>query len=77
MAVCIRYVQKGQLKERAVGLVDTGDMSASAISAKILQVLEPLQLDPNLCIGFDGALVMSGNKGGVHVILKKTFPHAV
>uniref|UniRef100_A0A673LF96 TTF-type domain-containing protein n=1 Tax=Sinocyclocheilus rhinocerous TaxID=307959 RepID=A0A673LF96_9TELE len=79
VAVCIRYIHKGQLKERAVGFVETGDMSTSAISAKILEVLEPLQLDPNLCVGFgfDGASVMSGKKGGVHVILKKTFPHAV
>lgn len=54
-------------------------MTAEAISAKILEVLEPLQLDPELCVGFgfDGASVMSGNRAGVHVILKKTFPHAV
>lgn len=50
VAVCIRYIHKGQLKERAVGFVVTGDMSPSAISAKILEVLEPLQLDPNLWI---------------------------
>ncbi|KAJ4947757.1 hypothetical protein JOQ06_009790 [Pogonophryne albipinna] len=79
VAVCIRYMHKGMIKERAVGFLETGDMHANAISAKILQVLEPLQLDPKLCVGFgfDGASVMSGNKGGVHMILKKTFPHAI
>ncbi|KAI4793167.1 hypothetical protein KUCAC02_032895 [Chaenocephalus aceratus] len=79
VAVCIRYMHKGMIKERAVGFLETGDMHANAISAKILQVLEPLQLDPKLCVGFgfDGASVMSGNKGGVHMILKKTFPHTM
>uniref|UniRef100_A0A3B4X175 TTF-type domain-containing protein n=1 Tax=Seriola lalandi dorsalis TaxID=1841481 RepID=A0A3B4X175_SERLL len=69
----------GAMKERAVGFVETANMNAEAISAKILEVVEPLQLDPALCVGFgfDGASVMSGNRGGVHVILKKTFPHAV
>lgn len=79
VAVCIRYLHSGTLRERAVGFVETANMTAEAISAKILEVLEPLQLDPALCVGFgfDGASVMSGNRGGVHVILKKTFPHAV
>ncbi|KAF3844479.1 hypothetical protein F7725_007642, partial [Dissostichus mawsoni] len=79
VAVCIRYMHKGMIKERTVGFLETGDMDANAISAKILQVLEPLQLDPKLCVGFgfDGASVMSGNKGGVHMILKKKFPHAI
>ncbi|XP_034033315.1 zinc finger MYM-type protein 1-like [Thalassophryne amazonica] len=54
-------------------------MSAQGISAKILEIIEPLGLDPSLCVGFsfDGASVMSGHKGGVQVILKETFPHAV
>lgn len=73
VAVCLRYIHKGLLKERAVGFVETGDMSANAISAKILDVLEPLQLDHALCVGFgfDGASVMSGHKGGVQVLLKQ------
>lgn len=68
--VCLRYIHKGLLMERAVGFVENGDMSASAISAKILDVLEPLQVDPALCVGFgfDGASVMSGHKGRVQVI---------
>ncbi|KAK7163906.1 hypothetical protein R3I94_002577 [Phoxinus phoxinus] len=79
VAVCVRYLHNGTLKERAVGFVETDNMTAEAISAKILEVLEPLQLDPGLCVGFgfDGASVMSGNRGGVHVILKKTFPRAL
>jgi len=78
VAVCVRYVHAGKVKERAVGFIETGDMSANGISSKILQIIEPLQLDPSLCVGFgfDGASVMSGNKGGVHLILKRTFPNA-
>lgn len=79
LAVCIRYIHNGIITERAVGFVAIEDMSATAISRKILEVIEPLQLDPSLCVGFsfDGAAVMSGNKGGVQAILKETFPRAV
>lgn len=75
----VRYVHSGKVKERAVGFVETGDMSANGISEKILQVIEQLQLDPSLCIGFcfDGASVKSGNKGDVHFILKLTFLNAL
>ena len=79
VAVCLRYIHGGVIKERAIGFAETGDMTADGISKKILQVLEPLELDPSRCVGFcfDGASVMSGNKGGVHVLLKKTFKSAV
>lgn len=51
----------------------------TGVSEKILQVIEPLQLDPSLCVGlsFDSSSVMSGNKGVVNVILKQSFPRAV
>lgn len=67
------------IKERAVGFMETADLSAQGISLKILEVLQPLELDPTLCVGFcfDGASVMSGNRGGVHVLLKQTFKQVV
>lgn len=52
--MCLRYIHKGLLK------VETGDMSANAISGKILDVLEPLQL---VGFGFNGASVMPAIKG--------------
>uniref|UniRef100_A0A8C1TUJ4 HAT C-terminal dimerisation domain-containing protein n=1 Tax=Cyprinus carpio TaxID=7962 RepID=A0A8C1TUJ4_CYPCA len=52
VAVCVRYVHTGKIKERPIGFMDTSDLSTSAS-------------------------VMSGNKGGVHVILKRTFPQAL
>lgn len=64
IAVCLCFIHDGLIKERAVGFTDTDDMSAEGISKKILGILEPLELDPSLCIGFcfDGASVMSGNR---------------
>lgn len=52
VAVCIRYLHGGLVKERAIGFLDTCNMTADAISKKILQVLAPLDLDPELCVGF-------------------------
>lgn len=79
VALCVRYVHAGIIKERAVGFLEMAYMSTNGISEKNLQVIEPLQLDPSLCVGFsfDGASVMSGNKGGVHMILKRTFSNAL
>ncbi len=79
VAVCVRYFHAGVITERAIGFMNTSDLTAAGISEKILQLLEPLELDPLLCVGlcFDGAAVMSGNHGGVHVILKRTFPNAI
>lgn len=75
IAVCLRYLYRGSIRERVVGFVDTGDTSAEGIALKILQILEPFELDPGLCVGFgfDGASVMSG----VHGILKRTFIRAL
>ncbi|KAL0172924.1 hypothetical protein M9458_033235, partial [Cirrhinus mrigala] len=52
VAVCLRYVYKGVVKERAIGLLDTDDMTAEGIAKMILEVVTPLELDPNLCVGF-------------------------
>lgn len=77
VAVCLRYLLVGSIKERVVGFVDVRDTDSSVegIALKILQILEPFELDPGLCVGFgfDGASVMSG----VDAILKRTFHRAV
>lgn len=79
VAVCIRFIHRGVIKERAIGLVETAEMSAVGISQRILEVIDPLGLDPSLCVGIclDGASVMSGHRGGVQVLLKETFSKAV
>ncbi|XP_030072332.1 zinc finger MYM-type protein 1 [Microcaecilia unicolor] len=79
VAICIRYLYKGVIKERAVGFVDTADTTANGISDKIIKVLEIFELDPELCVGFsfDGTSVMSGNQGDVHAVLKRTFRRAI
>ncbi|KAM3872353.1 putative helicase mov-10-B.1 [Diretmus argenteus] len=35
VAVCVRYLHAGKIKERAIGFMDTSDMSANGISEKI------------------------------------------
>lgn len=52
VAVCVRFIHGGIIKERAVGFVEAADLSAQGISQKILEVLQPLELDPALCVGF-------------------------
>lgn len=49
-AICIRYLHNETLKERAVRFVATHDLTSGAISNKILEILEPLQLEPELCV---------------------------
>ncbi|KAL7381304.1 hypothetical protein ABVT39_003601 [Epinephelus coioides] len=44
VAVCVRFIHGGVIKERAVGFVETADLSAQGISQKILEVLQPLGL---------------------------------
>lgn len=76
VAVCLRYLYRGSVRERVVGFVDTGDTSgAEGIALKIIQILEPFELHPGLCVGFgfDGAAVMSG----VQSILRRTFTRAL
>lgn len=75
VAVSLRYLCGGSIRERVVGFVDTGDASAEGIALKMLRLLEPFELDPGLCVGFgfDGASVMSG----VERILGRTFTRAL
>ena len=45
VAVCIRYLHRGDIRERAVGFVDgSSDLSAEGISNSILSILEQLEL---------------------------------
>ena len=49
VAVCIRYLHRGDIRERAVGFVDgSSDLSAEGISNSILSILEELELDPEM-----------------------------
>ncbi len=54
-------------------------MSAPGISQRILEVIEPLGLDPSLCVRIclDGKSVMSGHRGRVQALQKETFSKAV
>jgi len=79
VAVCSRYMYMGSVRKRAIGLVDTEEMTAEAIAKNIMEIVAPFELDLNLCVGFgfDGASVMAGHKGGVQAILRSTFQNAI
>jgi hypothetical protein len=75
IGVSLRYVSNGLVKERAVGFVETSDLSAQSIAEKIVEVVSFFALDPDDCVGFsfDGASVMSGNRKGVQALLAKVY----
>lgn len=50
--MCLCFIHAGVIKEGALGFADMADISADVISRKILDVLEPLELDPSLSMGF-------------------------
>ena len=79
IAVAVRFVKEGKVEERVVGFVETSELDAVGLSAKIIDVLQPLNLDPLKCagFGFDGASVMAGIHGGVAVHLKQIFKNAL
>ena len=62
----MRYIHKGDVRERAIGLIELQDMDAGTISEKLIKLLQPFEPDPLKCIGqgYDGASVMSRIHGG-------------
>lgn len=59
------------VNKRAVGFAETTELSAQGISQRIFEVLEPLRLDPSLCV------VQVRAWRGVWAIMKETFSKAV
>ena len=73
LGASLRYLHDGNIVERAIGFIELKEMSANSISSKLLELLEPFNLDPGKCVGqgYDGANVMSGKNGGVQALIKK------
>ena len=73
LGASLRYLHDGNIIERAIGFIELKEMSANSISSKLLELLEPFNLDPCKCVGqgYDGANVMSGKNGGVQALIKK------
>lgn len=80
MAIVFRYIVKGRPVERFWDLLTPVKHDSKTLSSCILDVLQSLGLDktPNKLIAqtYDGAAVMSGSSGRVHVTVQKTYPDA-
>ncbi|KAI6659566.1 Zinc finger MYM-type protein 1-like [Oopsacas minuta] len=72
LGASLRYIHKGNVRERAIGFIELKDMDAGTISEKLIELLKPFELDPLKCVGqgYDGASVMSGIHGGVQARMK-------
>jgi len=79
LAVLVRYVHDGVIKERSLGVFPMHSLTAEALCTFILDEVRSLGLDWDNCVGqcFDGASVMSGWANGVQARIKKEVPHAV
>ena len=72
LGASLRYIHKGNSRERAIGFIELKDMDAGTISEKQIKLLQPFELDPLKCVGqgYDGDSVMSGRHGGVQAKMK-------
>ena len=73
LGASLRYLHDGNIVKRAIGFIELKEMSANSISSKLLELLEPINLDQRNYVGqgYDGANVMSGKNGGVQALIKK------
>ena len=76
LAILIRYVHDGIIKERAIGTYHMMDLTAESLAQKIIKELS--SLDIQLCVAqcYDGASVMRGNVRGVQALIREKVPHA-
>ncbi|KAJ8358520.1 hypothetical protein SKAU_G00150450 [Synaphobranchus kaupii] len=79
LAIIIRYVHDGCIKERALGTWHMKELSAEALATFLFKEIGSMGLDIQLCVGqcYDGASVMRGNVSGVQARIKDKVPHAV
>lgn len=73
MSICIRYANNLDVKERFLGFVDMSySQTADALYSSIINFLKFCDLFDIPIVGqsFDGANVMSVNKGGIQTKLK-------
>lgn len=80
MSLILRYQMEGRIIERFWGFFEVTDRSAHGLTAIILEQLNQLGInktpDKLICQTFDGASVMSGERGGVRSLIKEKYPKA-
>ncbi|KAJ8335348.1 hypothetical protein SKAU_G00386900 [Synaphobranchus kaupii] len=73
LAVCVRYVSEGAVKERFLALTEIRSFDAQSIANELQQQIQNNGLAELMCVAqtYDGAAVMSGSTGGLHKFLQK------
>lgn len=81
MALCIRYCNELEIKERFIGFIDcSNSQNVESLWQNILGYLKKCNLNPQVAIIaqlYDGANVMAGRLNGVQVKIKSKYPYAI
>ncbi|XP_063615327.1 zinc finger MYM-type protein 1-like [Penaeus indicus] len=79
LAVCVRYVSEGEVKERFLALSELMSFDAQSIADKLQEQLQINGLAHVKCVAqtYDGAAVMSGPIGGVQARFRRLHPEAI
>lgn len=79
ISIAARYVLDGKSYKSFLGLKVCNDLSARGISEVIFKFLEASGVDTDKMLSqcHDGARVMSGEKGGMQMILQERFKRRV
>lgn len=79
LAVCVRYVSEGEVKERFLALSEIMTFDAQSITNELQQQIQNSGLADLMCVAqtYDGAAVMSGSIGGVQAHFRRLHPEAI
>ncbi|XP_063614025.1 zinc finger MYM-type protein 1-like [Penaeus indicus] len=79
LAICVRYVSEGEVKERFLALSELMSFDAQSIADKLQEQLQINGLAHVKCVAqtYDGAAVMSGPIGGVQARFRRLHPEAI
>ncbi|KAG7471604.1 zinc finger MYM-type 1-like [Solea senegalensis] len=79
LAVCVRYVSDGAVKERFLALAEMRSFDAQSIANELQQQIQNNGLAELKCVAqtYDGPAVMSGTTGGVQAHFRRLHPEAI
>ncbi len=79
LAICVRYVTEGTIKERFLSLTELRSFDAKSITEALERKLQEEGIAQLKCVAqtYDGAAVMSGVAGGVQYLFRERHPEAI
>lgn len=79
LAVCVRYVSEGGVKEHFLALTELMSFDAQSVTDKLQEQLQMNGFADIKCVAqtYDGAAVMSGPTGGVQTRFRRLHPEAI